>query len=95
MADANEEVARLIADPEREPIFINLTVRVDNFVLSFARFRAFRDGTSLNSVIADMLSDYAGVPAHAVDRRRPRPVHRPRTIYEEARREERRWRGLK
>jgi hypothetical protein len=91
----DEEVTRRMADPMREPIFINLTVRVDNFVRAFARFRAWRDGTSLNAVIADMLSDYAGVPAKAIDRRRPRPVIRPRTIYEEARREDRRWRGLK
>jgi hypothetical protein len=35
----DEEVTRRMADPMREPIFINLTVRVDNFVLAFARFR--------------------------------------------------------
>jgi hypothetical protein len=72
---------------EHEPRLINLTVRVDNYVLLHAQVRAMREGTSINGVIADFLSAYSGIPTRAMYRRLPRPI-RPRTIYEEARREE-------
>jgi hypothetical protein len=50
-----------------------------------------RDDTSLNAVLAQFLSAYGGVATRVLHTRVARPI-RPRTIYEEARREERRRR---
>jgi hypothetical protein len=91
VSEADEALARLKADPDREPHLINLTVRVDDFVLLYAKVRAFNEHRSINGLIADFLSEYSGVPTRPVPRRLPRPI-RPRTIYEEARREARRRR---
>lgn len=76
---------------EREPRLINLTVRVDDYVLLHAQVKAMRESRSINGLIADFLSEYSGIPTRPVHRRLPRPI-RPRTIYEEARRGERRRR---
>ena len=70
-----------------EPRLINLTIRVDDYVLLHARWRAMREGTSINAVLADFLSNYAGVATRVIHHRTVRPI-RPRTIYEEARRAE-------
>lgn len=72
-----------------EPKLINLTVRVDDYVLLHARWRALREGTSVNAALAEFLSTYAGVETRIRATRPPR-APRPRDIYEEAQRIRRR-----
>ena len=65
-----------------EPRLINLTVRLDDYVLLHARWRALREGTSVNAAIAEFLSTYSGVETRIRATRPPR-APRPRDIYEE------------
>lgn len=67
---------------EGEPRLINLTVRVDDYVLLHARWRALREQTSVNAAVAEFLSEYAGVETRIRATRPPR-ASRPRDIYEE------------
>lgn len=72
-----------MARDDAEPRLVNLTIRVDDYVLLHARWRALREQTSVNAVLADFLSAYAGV-ATRVRATRPPRAPRPRDIYEEA-----------
>ena len=67
---------------ELEPRLINLTVRVDGYVLLHARWRALREQTSVTAAVAEFLSEYAGVETRIRATRPPR-APRPRDIYEE------------
>lgn len=69
-------------EDEPEPRLINLTVRVDDYVLLHARWRALREQTSVNAAVAEFLSAYAGV-ATRIRATRPPRAPRPRDIYEE------------
>ncbi|HUG94562.1 MAG TPA: hypothetical protein VMK30_00290 [Pleomorphomonadaceae bacterium] len=69
-------------ESEPEPRLINLTVRVDDYVVLHARWRALREGTSVNAAIAEFLSAYSGV-ATRIRHSRPPRAPRPRDIYEE------------
>lgn len=73
-----------MADRPKEPAprLTNLTILVDDFVLLHARWRALKEGTSVNAVLEAYLAEYAGVPAAPRERRLPRPP-RPRDIYRE------------
>ena len=73
------------------PRLINLTVRVDAYVLLHAQWKAMKEGTSVNGLIADFLSAYTGVPTRAIRRRRVLSS-RPRATRDQAIREEKRWR---
>ena len=73
------------------PSLINLTVRVDNYVLLHAYWKAMQEGTSVNGLISDYLSAYTGVPTRAIHRRRVLS-NRPRALRDQANREEKRWR---
>jgi hypothetical protein len=90
--DADEVLAKIKADPNRVPRLINVTVRVDDFVFLNAIGQAMREGKSINGLIADLLSEYTGIPTRAVYRRQVRST-RPRAMYDQAVREEERWRN--
>ena len=47
---------------QREPHECNLTLRVDEDVVLWARMRALRSGTSVNRLVRRFLQDYAAVP---------------------------------
>ena len=68
--------------PTPQPRLTNLTILVDDFVLLHARWRALKEGTSVNAVLEAYLAEYAGVPAAPRPRRLPRPP-RPMDIYRE------------
>jgi hypothetical protein len=42
----------------------NLTVVIESETLKRARMRAFKEGTSVNAIVRDYLTDYAGTEAH-------------------------------
>ncbi len=51
--------------------FTNLTLKIDQQVLLYARWRALREGTSVNAVVESFLSEYAGrIPEGEPKRRR-------------------------
>ena len=55
------------------PDITNVTIKVDQQVLLYARWRALREGTSVNAVVADFLAEYAGKQAEAEPKRRRAP----------------------
>ncbi len=63
----------LIAKQTDPPTLTNLTIQVDIRVLAYARWQALKDATSVNAVLEEHLSTYAGVPAAPRVRRLPRP----------------------
>jgi hypothetical protein len=78
-------------DSKHEPRLINLTVKVDDYVLLHAQWKAMREGTSINGLIAAFLSAYSGVPTRVIHRRRL-PSNRPRALRDQATRDEKRRR---
>jgi hypothetical protein len=55
------------------PEYTNLTIQIEPFILHYARWQAFKSGTSLNAILEDFLADYAGVERSVRRRRIPRP----------------------
>ena len=51
----------------------NITFKVDQQIVLYARWRALREGTSLNAVVADFLAEYAGREAEGPPKRRRAP----------------------
>ena len=70
------------------PKLTNLTILVDDWVLLHAYWRASTEGTSINALLEQFLSEWTGVPLAVRHRRRP-PSFRPMRIYREALRRER------
>ena len=54
--------AHAVVTPRR-PRDTNVTIRIDEHVLTWARLRAFFGGSSLNAVVGRFLEEYAAVPA--------------------------------
>ena len=61
--------------PDRRPppYLTNLTVKVDGEVLLYARWRALREGTSVNAAVVAFLEGYAGRKGDAEPKRRRAP----------------------
>lgn len=53
--------------------FTNLTLKIDQQVLLYARWRALREGTSVNAVVEAFLAEYAGRIPEGVPKRRRAP----------------------
>ena len=51
----------------------NLTVKIDRQVLLHARWRALREGTSVNAVVSAFLEEYAGRESEGPPPRRRAP----------------------
>ena len=63
-----------IPAPIREPRLINVTIRVDDLTLNYARGRAVVEGTSIAALVNRLLEEYSGVsrpPGHEISRRIP------------------------
>ena len=60
---------------------INVTFRVDDIVMLYARGRALREGTSVNGMIQGWLEEYSGVVIPDEDRPKRRlPQLRPTRV---------------
>ena len=60
--------------PIRPPFLINVTFRVDDLTLNYARGRAVVEGTSINALVCRLLEEYSGVarpPGQEISRRIP------------------------
>jgi len=60
--------------PIRDPRLINVTFRVDDLTLNYARGRAVVEGTSINALVCRLLEDYSGYarpPGREISRRIP------------------------
>ena len=60
--------------PIRPPRLINVTFRVDDLSLNYARGRAVVEGTSVNALVCRLLEEYSGVarpPGQEISRRIP------------------------
>jgi hypothetical protein len=60
--------------PIRPPYLINVTFRVDDLTLNYARGRAVVEGTSINALVCRLLEEYSGVsrpPGQEISRRIP------------------------
>ena len=55
------------------PDVTNITFKIDQQVLLYARWRALKEGTSLNAVVSDFLAEYAGRQAENQPKRRRTP----------------------
>ncbi len=55
------------------PDATNITFKIDQQVLLYARWRALREGTSLNAVVGDFLAEYAGREPEGQRKRRRTP----------------------
>jgi len=61
------------ADARPPARLTNLTVKVDQEVLLYARWRALREGTSVNAAVVSFLEEYAGRTGDAEPKRRRSP----------------------
>lgn len=57
----------------------NLTIKIDQQVLLYARWRALREGTSVNAVVEQFLAEYAGKEPAGEPKRRRAPRIAPRS----------------
>jgi hypothetical protein len=60
--------------PMRPPRLINVTIRVDDTSLAYARGRAVTEGTSVSALVNRLLEEYSGVarpPGQEISRRIP------------------------
>jgi hypothetical protein len=60
--------------PIRPPRLINVTFRVDDLSLNYARGRAVVEGTSISALVNRLLEEYSGIarpPGHEISRRIP------------------------
>ena len=60
--------------PIRPPFLINVTFRVDDLTLNYARGRAVVEGTSINALVCRFLEEYSGFsrpPGQEISRRIP------------------------
>lgn len=63
-----------VPGPIRDPRLINVTFRVDDLTLNYARGRAVVEGTSINALVCRLLEDYSGYarpPGREISRRIP------------------------
>ena len=63
-----------VSAPIRPPRLINVTFRVDDLTLNYARGRAVVEGTSINALVCRLLEEYSGVarpPGQEISRRIP------------------------
>jgi hypothetical protein len=63
-----------VAPPRRPPRLINVTIRVDDTSLNYARGRAVTEGTSISALVNQLLEEYSGVsrpPGQEISRRIP------------------------
>ena len=63
-----------VPGPNREPRLINVTFRVDDLSLNYARGRAVVEGSSVNALVCRLLEDYSGYarpPGQEISRRIP------------------------
>lgn len=60
--------------PTRPPRLINVTIRVDDLSLNYARGRAVVEGTSVSALVNRLLEEYSGIsrpPGQEISRRIP------------------------
>ena len=60
--------------PDRQRRIVNVTFRVEEETLTFARGRALLSGTSVNALVCRLLEDYSGIhplPGTEIERRLP------------------------
>ena len=60
--------------PTRPPRLINVTIRVDDLTLGYARGRAVVEGTSISALVNRLLEEYSGIarpPGQQISRRIP------------------------
>jgi hypothetical protein len=60
--------------PDGPPRLINVTIRVDDITLNWARGRAVVEGTSVSALVNRLLEDYSGIarpPGQEISRRIP------------------------
>lgn len=63
-----------VPEPTRPPRLINVTIRVDDLSLNYARGRAVVEGTSISALVNRLLEEYSGVarpPGQQISRRIP------------------------
>ena len=63
-----------LSPPTRPPRLINVTIRVDDLSLNYARGRAVVEGTSISALVNRLLEEYSGVarpPGKEISRRIP------------------------
>lgn len=63
-----------VPEPIRGPRLINVTFRVDDTTLNYARGRAVVEGTSVNALVCRLLEEYSGIarpPGQEISRRIP------------------------
>ncbi len=63
-----------VPPPISGPRLINVTFRVDDLSLNYARGRAVVEGTSINALVNRLLEEYSGVarpPGQEISRRTP------------------------
>jgi hypothetical protein len=60
--------------PIRPPRLVNVTIRVDDLSLNYARGRAVVEGTSISALVNRLLEEYSGIarpPGQEISRRIP------------------------
>lgn len=60
--------------PIRPPRLVNVTIRVDDLSLNYARGRAVVEGTSISAMVNRLLEEYSGIarpPGQEISRRIP------------------------
>lgn len=63
-----------VPPPFRPPRLVNLTIRVDDLSLNYARGRAVVEGTSISALVNQLLEEYSGIarpPGQEISRRIP------------------------
>ena len=63
-----------VPPPFGRPRLINVTIRVDNQSLNYARGRAVVEGTSISALVNQLLEEYSGIarpPGQEISRRIP------------------------
>lgn len=63
-----------VPPPGRPPRLVNVTIRVDDLTLNYARGRAVVEGTSISALVNQLLEEYSGIarpPGQEISRRIP------------------------